>query len=812
MNVLEFSLAIPDLWQQEAIRALQDGRDVVVDAPTGAGKTWVFELFVKEWRGRERQAIYTVPTRALANDKWSEWKSKGWDVGIATGDLAENLEAPVIVATLETQRERLLMGNGPAMLVVDEYQMMGDRKRGLNYEVAIALAPPETQLLLLSGSVANPVEITEWLRGLGRRVQFVQETVRPVPLDEMPVEMLPKVPSHLKAILVRSAAGALLGELTPLLLFAPQRGAAEKLAKKIAAALPQDDPVELPEAAQRAVGKQMMNLLKSRVAYHHSGLSYAARAGVIEPLAKAGQLRVIVATTGLAAGINFSVRSVLISDIYYNDGPYLRELESDELLQMFGRAGRRGLDDQGFVLTTQKSPRIMDGVAKRLIRVNEIDWPTLIRIMGRAVRAGEEPLPAAVKFCSQLFSKQKIRIGIEADAGESDPVRAKSPLNFGPHRDEVMDGTGRWAPPGSFERGRRSLAGCWVFVKDRWRLALRSATLVDELGRGNLVKFPREAGRGFFYGKEFGVGNFIGDVVRLTVAMRKSLSLPKSEADMTRQEFDERVLPILRERQELGEVSGTKRRGDRLVAQVEFGDHQMEVTIDANGKALIDPPSRRVAVEVETGYEGFEPPAGSAAFAWRQLGLVDSGGKPTRRGQVFARFNGGEGLMVAAALEDASYPLDELIWHLGNLRGGYRFADEGDGGGSVRLGSCARSLFGMVDHPGYLELGLCPNYGEGTAEAIQDVLANGRKVADLTTVELRAGDIERAIVEWLSLLRHVVHARELQWGRWVALQRACGKYLNLYAGDERRNSVGALPQTTLNRRVRQRFGFRDFQS
>ena len=343
MNGLEFSLAIPDLWQQEAVRSLKAGRDVVVDAPTGAGKTWVFELFVKEWRGRERQAVYTVPTRALANDKWSEWKAKGWDVGIATGDLAENLEAPVVVATLETQRERLLMGNGPALLVVDEYQMMGDRKRGLNYEVAIALAPPETQLLLLSGSVGNPVEVVEWLRESGREVDFVQETVRPVPLDEMPVEMLPKVPTHLKAILLRLAAGALLGEFTPLLIFTPQRAAAEKLAKKIAAALPQDDPVELPDGARSLLGKDLLNMLKSRVAYHHSGLGYGARAGVIEPLAKAGQLRVIVATTGLAAGINFSVRSVLVSDIYYNDGPFLRELESDELLQMFGRAGRRGL-------------------------------------------------------------------------------------------------------------------------------------------------------------------------------------------------------------------------------------------------------------------------------------------------------------------------------------------------------------------------------------------------------------------------------------------------------------------------------------
>ena len=564
MNGLEFSLALPDLWQQEAIRALKDGHDVVVDAPTGAGKTWVFELFVKEWRGGDRQAVYTVPTRALANDKWAEWKAKGWEVGIATGDLADNLDAPVVVATLETQRERLLMGNGPALLVVDEYQMIGDRSRGLNYEVALALAPRETQLLLLSGSVANPGDIADWLRGIGREVTVVAEYERPVPLDEMPVEMLPKVPGHIRALLVRLSAGALLGEFTPLLIFAPQRVAAEKLAKKIAAALPQDDPVELPDDARRAAGKEILSLLKARVAYHHSGLSYAARAGVVEPLAKAGQLRVIVATTGLAAGINFSVRSVLVSDVHYNDGPFLRELESDELLQMFGRAGRRGLDDQGFVMTTQKSPRLMDAVPKRLFRVNQIDWPTLLRIMDRAVRGGEQPLPAAVKFCDQLFGRQKIRIGIEQDVGDGPGPQGGSPLALGPHRDEIMDSGGRWDIASRFEQGRRRLEGCRIYTKDRWRPALRSAELVEGFGRGSLCKVRRPDGRGFFYGKEIGVGNFVGDQVRLTVAVRKSLRLSKTAATMDLAEFKQRLLPVLSEQQEIGRVTGTRRRGDRL--------------------------------------------------------------------------------------------------------------------------------------------------------------------------------------------------------------------------------------------------------
>lgn len=151
---------VPDLWQQQAVSALREGRDVVVHAPTGAGKTLIFELWSNQGKPRG-QAIYTVPTRALANDKLAEWRARGWNVGISTGDLSEDLEAPLLVATLETQKQRLIRGDGPTLLVVDEYQMIGDEDRGLNYELALAMAPAATQLLLLSGSVANPQQVIQ---------------------------------------------------------------------------------------------------------------------------------------------------------------------------------------------------------------------------------------------------------------------------------------------------------------------------------------------------------------------------------------------------------------------------------------------------------------------------------------------------------------------------------------------------------------------------------------------------------------------------------------------------------------------------
>src|SRR6516164_3609519 len=137
------NLIIPDKWQQEAVSLLREGKDVVVQAPTGAGKTYIFELLYESLKG---QAVYTVPTRALANDKLAEWRARGWDVGISTGDIAEDLDARVVVATLETQKDRFLRGEGPGLLVLDEFQMLGDDMRGVHYELAVALAPRHTQL------------------------------------------------------------------------------------------------------------------------------------------------------------------------------------------------------------------------------------------------------------------------------------------------------------------------------------------------------------------------------------------------------------------------------------------------------------------------------------------------------------------------------------------------------------------------------------------------------------------------------------------------------------------------------------------
>src|SRR5215467_12344284 len=406
-------VTVPDLWQQQAVTALREGKDVVVQAPTGAGKTLIFELWSNQGKSRG-QAIYTVPTRALANDKLAEWRARGWDVGIATGDLAENLAAPILAATLETQKNRLIQGEGPALLVVDEYQMLSDAERGLNYELAIALAPPQTQLLLLSGSVANPQDVVKWLQRLGRQAVLIRHDERPVPLEEVHANSLSyHVPSEIRGYWPRLIAKALAEDLGPVLIFAPRRQAAEAMAADLARQLPTPNPLQLNTEQKLLVGDHLGRLLKSRIAYHHSGLSYATRAGIIEPLAKAGQLRVVVATMGLAAGINFSLRSVLVTGTHYMAGNFQRHVRPDELLQMFGRAGRRGLDETGYALVTPEVPRLHEAFPLKLKRPDPIDWPSFLAVMHVASTRGEDPFLGALELGQRLFSARPLTLGVE---------------------------------------------------------------------------------------------------------------------------------------------------------------------------------------------------------------------------------------------------------------------------------------------------------------------------------------------------------------------------------------------------------------
>ncbi len=757
--MLAIPLDLPDLWQQEAVRHLRAGRDVLVGAPTGAGKTRIFELYVESGDAARRgQAVFTVPTRALANDKYREWRQRGWNVGIATGDVAENLRAPVLVATLETQRERLLTRQAPALLAIDEYQMLADPRRGLNYELALALAPPTTQLLLLSGSVRNPADVAAWLERLGRDPALVTERERPVPLEEIPLENLPRVPDTITGFWPRLAAAARRADLTPLLIFAPRRAEAEKIARKIADALPAESPLALTPDDAQLLGRDLARLLPRRVAYHHSGLPYAVRAEWIERLAKRGDLHVIVATTGLAAGINFSVRSVHIAGTTYFDGPFQRELRPDELLQMFGRAGRRGLDSRGAVLVARNSPHLADAAPRQLRRVHELDWPTLLRVMEEAAARGEDPLTAATALGERLFSRQRVSLGLDEPAAESD-----APHRYDPTREEFLDSENVWRPRREALARTAPLGACLARHGDRWAPALSIAAVAEKFGPGRLCKLD-PVGRHRSYGKELIVARREPDGrLRPTAPLAQTLHLPATDR-FTDADFLAAVAPLL-------DLGGARPlalvdRPPMVALRLDLAGILVPTLADAHQRDLFAPPLRRARIPTETSYGDFQPRAGTPAHAWRKLGLVDGCGVATARGRVFSRFQAGEGLMIAAALEDPTYPVDELVRHLANLRGGHRFRDHE--GASDRLAVASRAAYGHVDHEGYLSAGLCEGYGEGAWEILERAAAGKMPEGE----DLRRGDLERARLEWRSLLRHITHAPPAEAPRWNELQAA----------------------------------------
>jgi DEAD/DEAH box helicase/Helicase conserved C-terminal domain len=786
-------VAVPDLWQQQAVAALREGRDVVVQAPTGAGKTLIFELWSNGGKPRG-QTIYTVPTRALANDKLAEWRGRGWDVGIATGDLAENLNAPVIVATLETQKNRLIRGDGPALLVVDEYQMLGDADRGLNYELALALAPAQTQLLLLSGSVGNPHHVVQWLNRLGRQAVLIRHEQRPVPLDEIHANNLNyHVPSEIRGYWPRLVAKALAEDLGPILIFAPRRQAAESMAAELARNLPTPNPLRIGPDQKQIVGEHLAKLLKTRITYHHSGLSYAARAGLIEPLAKAGQLRVVVATMGLAAGINFSLRSVALAGESYRRDAIEQPLRPDEILQMFGRAGRRGLDETGFVLITANELRLVDARPCHLARSGAVDWSALLGLMCAATDQGLAPFQEAVRAQERLFTTKPIFLGVEESLKHPDVpcglhTDAERARHVRKRQREFLNSRSEWETfPVVVERPlseivipARSQADAEFHAKGEgktqitFRSILSEPNALEKVGSGTLVVLDEVDGQKI-YGRALTVAEKLNDD-RVIIAkwIRRLTNWNGRQAPMNL--WKEKIVPLVEQRlvNQKTPVIRFVTQAHRIVAYVSLAELTMRVPVDKYGVAQWRPTEREVlpydcarCVLVETCKK--LPTATGTALLWRRLNLVDAQGVPTLRGKLVSFFSQGDGLAIAAALEDESYPLDELIYDLANLDAGFRFCGE-DNRWSGRLAIACHEKFALQTISGYLENGLPPKYGSGAEAVVASVHKNPLNKHAWITDLVGPGDIDRVIIEWRSLLRQIAHAPEMDWARWRALQ------------------------------------------
>jgi hypothetical protein len=653
----------------------------------------------------------------------------------------------------------------------------------------------------------------------------VAEFGRPVPLEEVFAEALLKRPFRGRKVRghwPKLVAGALSAGMGPLLLFAPRRKSAEELARQLAAELPETDALELTSEQKKIAGKELSGLLRKRIAYHHSGLEYQSRAGVVEPLAKTGQLQVVIATTGLGAGINFSMRSVLVTDREYRVDDGLQHLRPDELLQMFGRAGRRGLDDRGFVIVTPKQARLGDGRSLKLKRSKTLDWPAILRVMNYAFERGEDHLEAARKLALRLFSEENVRLGLRDSINKIsmklDHVPEKEKLiEENPDRNQVIEMrnfSGLWERRGG--QCQAPLGEAFALYKGEWVKAL---TLPDTLGKvkmGNPCRFGNK--KQPIYGREVPIGildaESKGKRVTLTKSFRKQLretiaeKYPQFTKKFTRkiwmrkglEKVFREFLPSLTMGGQLDEFVD---RGGVLRVRLRYDAATVLGWKDARGKILLNPPLRKTTRVFESPFKEKEQGENweslsmlSPAEVWAKLGLIDSHGVPSLRGKIFSFFSRGEGLAVAVALEDLSYPVDEMIYDLANLRAGHRFRAYANT--ESRLALLCREAFGFTNCPGYLKNGLPCEYGEGATEALQ----NRKEILlamDQFSEDLSVGDLERVSIEWKSLLSLIVQAPELDCDRWQSLQDAARL---LVGGNADIEELPVLPELPVRQRER----------
>ena len=190
-NLFPFEL---DDFQQEAIAALNAGQSVVVCAPTGSGKTLIGEYAIHRALSRGGRVFYTTPLKALSNQKLRDFRATfGTEkVGLLTGDLSMNRDAPILVMTTEIFRNMLYgteigaVGtslHGVEAVVLDECHYMNDRQRGTVWEESIIYCPPEIQLVALSATVANSQELTDWICQVHGPTKLIYSDYRPVPLQ-----------------------------------------------------------------------------------------------------------------------------------------------------------------------------------------------------------------------------------------------------------------------------------------------------------------------------------------------------------------------------------------------------------------------------------------------------------------------------------------------------------------------------------------------------------------------------------------------------------------------------------------------------
>ncbi len=348
--------------QEEAIYELLGGNNVILNTPTGSGKSLVAAAAHFAGLAQGKRSVYTAPIKALVSEKFfalcQEFGSER--VGMVTGDASVNPDAPIICCTAEILANWALRDGDQAdvdIAIIDEFHYYADPQRGWAWQLPL-LELPHCQFLLMSATLGSTDFFQKDLsKRTGRATSLVQSTVRPVPLEF----------EYRRTTLHASIQDLLDHDLAPIyLVHFTQREATEAAQGFLSL-----DPLNKDEKDQikaaignfrfdSPIGKDLLRYLRGGIGVHHAGLLPKYRL-LVEKLAQDGLLKIICGTDTLGVGVNVPIRSVLFTQLCKYDGISTRTLSNREFQQIAGRAGRKGYDDQGTVWV-QAPPHIVENI------------------------------------------------------------------------------------------------------------------------------------------------------------------------------------------------------------------------------------------------------------------------------------------------------------------------------------------------------------------------------------------------------------------------------------------------------------------
>jgi ATP-dependent RNA helicase HelY len=389
-----------DSFQIDACHSLEDGKGVLVAAPTGAGKTIVGEFAVELAVQSGSKCFYTTPIKALSNQKYSELVARYGEakVGLLTGDTSINSEADIVIMTTEVLRN-MIYANSQTIsrlkyVVMDEVHYLADKFRGAVWEEILIHLPDSVQVVSLSATVSNAEEFGEWLQTVRGETEVIVSEIRPVPLyqhvlfgnrlldlfdenSKLNPELTkleresyrqvrgnwrekPKGPKGLSRPEVIEKLDR--EHLLPAITFIFSRKACDAAVKQCLQAGIRLTNENDRKIIRSIINKNVSNLaqedlvvlgfyewvdgLERGVAAHHAGLLPAFKS-TVEELFQAGYVKAVFATETLALGINMPARTVVLEKLSKWNGEGHVAISAGEYTQLTGRAGRRGIDIEG---------------------------------------------------------------------------------------------------------------------------------------------------------------------------------------------------------------------------------------------------------------------------------------------------------------------------------------------------------------------------------------------------------------------------------------------------------------------------------